>query len=256
MLVQLRHDGRLRLFRQHDHALLSGELASCWRGAGREPDPLPFDLVLAIALHDLAWLDLDDRPRLDSAAARPYSFHEFPLEEKLEAYRKGLDRVAALHPYAALLESLHYTSFPDARDAEEFQETERRRRKELEERLGLEVGNQMRLRRHLAYLQLFDRFSLFVCLTPPSAAADDQPSWVESARHLELPGGGTIHLTWLNDEVLHVDPFPFRDALELRIPYREMEDGPFGDQEELDDAWREASEEWWSFAVRPAPRLA
>lgn len=256
MLVQHRHDGRLRLFRQHDHALVSGELAAAWRGLDREPEPLPFAVVLATALHDLAWLKLDGEPRLDPETGRPFAFHEFPLEEKLEAYRRGLDGVDRIHPYAALLGSLHYTSFPDVAAAEEFVLSEERRRRELQSRLRLAAEDEWLLGRQLGFLRLFDTLSIFLCLAPPSASLEGQPSWVNGARHLDVPGGGAFHLTWVDDEVVHADPFPFHDTLELRLPYRELPPGPFEGQEALRRAWEDAPERVCWVEVRSALRLA
>lgn len=256
MLVQYRHDGRLRLFRQHHHALVSGELAAAWRGISREPASLPFDVVLATALHDVAWRKLDREPRLNPETGRPFAFHEYPLEEKLAAYRRGLDEVARIHPYAALLGSLHYASFPDARSAEEFQVAEMKRRAALERELEIGPEERSVVDGHLAFLQLFDSLSIFLCLTPPSASTEEQPAWVEGARHLKVPAGGTFHLTWADDEVVHVDPFPFRETLELRLPYRELGEGLFGSPRELRRAWKEALEGVWWISIRSPLRLA
>lgn len=256
MLVQHRHDGRLRLVRQHDHALVAGELAGVWRGLDREPAFLSFDLVIATALHDIAWRELDAEPRLDPATGLPYAFHDFPLAEKLVAYARGLDAVSRIHPFAAFLGSLHYASFPDVAEADDFVRAEERRRRELATQLRLEPEDEWRLGRQLAFLQLFDTLSIFLCLAPPSAAVEAQPPWVDEARHLAVPGGGTFHLTWVDDEVVHVDPYPFRETLELRIPYREVEPSRFDGQEELSRAWAEAPERDWWVEVREPLRLA
>lgn len=256
MLVQYRHDGRLRLFRQHHHALVSGELAGAWRGISWEPESLPFDLVLATALHDLAWRGLDREPRLDPESRRPFAFHEHPLDEKLAAYKEGLDEVAAIHPYAALLGSLHYTSFPDVRSAEGFQAAEGKRRAALERELEIGPEERATVDRQLAFLRLFDSLSIFLCLTPPSASTEEQPSWVQGAHHLEVPSGGTFHLTWVDDEVVHVDPFPFRETLELRFPYRQLAKDRFSSPRELRRAWEGSPERVWWVSVRSALRLA
>lgn len=256
MLVQVRREGTLRLIAQHAHALVSGELACAWRGLAREPDPLPFQVVLAVGLHDLAWRGLDERPRLDPSAGRPYPFYAHPLTEKLAAYRAGLDELAAIHPYAALLGSLHYASFPDLGEAEEFQERERDRRRALRGRLGLEDEDEPRVQRDLAWLRLFDTASIFLCLTPPPSDPDANPAWVEDGRHLQAPGGRTFHLTWVDEEVVHADPFPFGDTLEVRIPCRDLPVHAFESQDALDRAWVAAPERHWWVTLRTAPRLA
>lgn len=273
MLVQVRSDGQLRLFRQHAHALAAGELAFAWAGPERDGDPLSFELVLATALHDLSWRELDRRPLRDERTGRPVAFDEYPLAPKLEAYARGLNELEAIHRYAGLLGSRHYTSFPDVRaadspDAKEFVAAERARRARLWRELDLEEAtptdgpwesvseDEPAVSRDLDYLQLFDGLSIFVCLTPPSARAGDRPEWVERLRHLETPGGSLLHLTWMEDDVLHVDPFPFRGPVELRLRYRELPTDSFPDQDALDAAWDAAPDEDWWVSLRPAPRLA
>lgn len=256
MLVQIRRDGRLRLFRQHEHALVSGGLAAAWRGLGREPEWLSFELVLATALHDLAWRELDAQPRLDPDTGRPCPFHAFPLEEKLAAYRRGLDRLGRIHPYAGLLGSLHYTSFPEAGEAGAFQEAERERRERLRSVLDFGPEEEAGLRRDLGFLQLFDSLSIFLCLGPPSADVSAQPAWVEEAHHLVVPGDGAFHLTWADDDVVHADPFPFRETVDLRLSYREVDGSGFASQRELRRAWEAAPERTWWLSVRSALRLA
>lgn len=256
MLVQIGQNGRLRLFRQHHHALVCGELAAAWRGLGRDPEVLPFEFILAAALHDVAWWTLDRAPRLNPETQLPCSFFEHTLAERVEAYVHGLDRVAEIHPYAALLGSLHYASFPAMLELESFQAAERERRRDLASLLRLGPEEEQGIRTHLRYLQLFDTLSIFLCLTPPSANAAAQPAWVDAARHLEAPGGGIFHLTWVDDAVLHADPFPFRDTLELRLPYRELEAGRFTTPQELEEAWELAPDRYWYVSVRSALRLA
>lgn len=255
MLVQFRRDGRLRLFRQHHHALLAGELASTWSGIGREPAPLPFDLVLAVGLHDLSWRELDRVPTWNGETGRPAAFHELPVDEKVAAYLDGLDTVERIHPYSALLGSLHYTSFPDVRDVASLQEPEAKRQERLREELRLGEAEESRLDRHLAYLQFFDALSIFLCLSPPSATTEGQPRWVDEVRHLDTPEGEHVHLTWWDDDVIHVDPFPFRESLEVSLPYREIE-GSVDGAEALAEAWEAAATEAWWLCLQQPPRLA
>jgi len=255
MLVQYRRDGRLRLFRQHDHALLAGELAASWTGIGREPTELPFDLVLAAALHDLAWDELDEHPEWDQEGRSPYAFHSYPLEPKLAAYRNGLDRLERIYPYAALLGSLHYTSFPEVSAIASLQEAEADRRRKLKDMLQAEPVEEARLEHDLAYLKFFDILSIVLCLTPPSASTDGQPEWVATAHHPETPDGGHVHVTWWDDDVVHIDPFPFRASLEIRLPFREVPDDLDG-PEAFSAAWARAVPGHWWLCIQQAPRLA
>lgn len=266
MLIQYRRDGRLRLFRQHDHALASGALAAAWRGLDREPEPLPFEVVLATSLHDLAWRGLDRSPAVDPEEGRPLGFHEHPFLEKLSAYRSGLDEAEAIHPYAGMLGSLHYAHFVESEredrppsereEAAAFLEAEEARRRRLVERLDLGLDEQAGARRHVRWLRMFDAVSLFLCLTPPPADGARRPEWVERARHPGTPDGGRFHLTWRDEEVVHVDPFPFGHAVELRLPYREFPAAPPRDEPVWRREWEAAPADVWWVSLRPSPRLA
>jgi hypothetical protein len=256
MLVQARLDGRLRLFRQHDHALLAGQLAMSWVGFEREPNPLPFDLVLATALHDASWRELDRRPVRDGEIGRPHTFYTHPSESRLVAYRQGLDRLEGLSRHCALLASMHYTSFMDAAEAAEFMRAEAERQERLGRELDFGEEDEDRLSSELAYLRLFDNLSIFLCLTLPGSDDRQRPDWVDDLRHLKSPEGPLLHLTWLGEHLVHVDPFPFRDAVPLHLPYRELARQEFDTQDELDEAWDAAREASWTAWLRPAPRLA
>lgn len=256
MLVQARLDGRLRLIRQHDHALLAGQLAMNWIGLEREPDPLPFHLVLAAALHDASWRELDHRPIVDDESGRPHSFYTQPAASKFSAYRHGLDRLESLSRHCALLASMHYTSFVDAAEAPEFVRDETERQTRLARELDYGEEDEDQLSGELAYLRLFDNLSIFLCLTPPGSDDRQRPDWIDDLRHLKSPEGRLLHLTWLGEDLVHVDPFPFRDAVPLQLSYRELVKREFATQEELDEAWDDAPESSWNAWLRPAPRLA
>lgn len=254
MLIQYRRDGRLRLFRQHDHGLLAGALASRWRGLDREPSPLRFDLVLAIAMHDMAWCALDAEG--PSAADAPIAFYDRPLDERIAVFGSGLDDLERIHPYAALMASLHYASFPDLSADPAFVDGEEERRSRLRRLLGLGSEHDPRIDSDLGYLQLFDSMSIFICLTPPSAALEPLPDWVESCRHLPTPNGDVVHLTWVDDDVLHADPFPFADALELAVPYVDSEPPGHTEPSPVDSQQGDDVQRSWWVSVRQAPRLA
>lgn len=227
-----------------------------WVGFERASRPLPFELVLATALHDVSWLEVDDRPLLDRETGRPHSFHTHPLESKLEAYERGLDRLETLSRHAALLASMHYTMSLDSSEASDFIEREEKRRLRLTIELGMTEEDAEQLSRELAYVRLFDNLSIFLCMTPPGSDDRQRPDWIDDLRHVRSPDGPLLHLTWLGEDLVHVDPFPFRDAVPLQLPYRELARQEFDSEEELIRAWDAAPESSWTAWLRPAPRLA
>lgn len=291
MLVQAR-DRTFRLVRQHDHAMAAGETAHAWRGAGsrgrRAGDPtaeggpvgrgLPFRLVLAVALHDVAWRDLDRRPRLDPERGRPFRFDRHPLGEKLEAYRRGLDEMEAVDPWVGLLGSLHYSSFVGEDRAGGFLRREEARRRRLLAGLaarsardgaggagpggspspGEGTGGEgdvadvlARARRRLAWLKFFDGLSLRLCLAPPEVPEGAVPPWMDRDEALEPPGGSPIELRWRGPDRAVLDPFPLRGPLVLEIPVRDLPARRWDGREELAGAWEEAPERTWRLSLSP-----
>lgn len=270
MLVQVRRDG-MRLVRQHDHALMAGALARSWGAVGREGRPLPFRLVLATALHDLAWRELDAEPRYDADRGRPYGFDEHPLEPKLTAYRAGLNRVEEISPYAALLGSLHYASFLEGEGASGFLSSEQERRERLRAELerpplreaggptpgGGEAGApgpalERRTESDLAWLKFFDGLSIRLCLTAPGGVEDELPPWVDPDRPLEPPEGGErLRLAWEGPGTATLRPWPLAVPVRLEVPVRELGARRYGDAAALRRAWRAAEERQWRLTLRP-----
>jgi len=253
VLVQDRPQG-LRLIRQHDHALASGALARAWTPPDRPA--LPFALVLAVALHDVAWIPADREPSLDASSGRPHDFQTFPAGEKLAAYAEGLDRAEALHPAAGLLGSLHYAAFAEAGSAsapeetERFLEDERRRCRRLEGRPGAAIPGIPR-ERALGLLRFFDRLSLLLCLSAPGSDPAAVPSWLEPPGRVDAPGGRTLELAWKGEGRVLVAPFPLGGSLTLRIPFRDLPSVRFADGDALRRAWEAAPERVWELEVAP-----
>jgi hypothetical protein len=198
------------LIEQHDHGLVSGEFARRWRER-----PIPLEPTLyAIANHDVAWQRLDKTLRWDETTGRPYSFVDYLVEPKLEAYREGLDFLEAQDPYAACLCSMHYASFVrGARGGAEvgFREGEDRRQERLRGALStLELEN---LERNFRLLQTCDDLSLFVCLNEPGR--NDHPWYREGFEFM----GTKFVPTWEDRRTLRLNPSPFSEAFDLSIPH-------------------------------------
>ncbi len=246
MIVQ-RRDGELRLFRQHEHALLSGELALAWREAADEP-AVSDVLVLATSLHDLSWRRLDAEPRFNAGTGRPHDFLDFPRAAKFRAASRAIARVARMHPYAAVLVSLHHATFTGAPPWFARKEADRRHR--ILGQLGRHAPDAERMGLDLAYLRLFDVLSLHVCLTPPGAVAVRVPSWLRGSH--ATPDGGRINLDWVDGETLAVTPFRFGDRpLHLRLPFRDLAGERFDRAERMRAAWRKSSPRRWRFRLVP-----
>ena len=188
MLIQHAPD-HLRLIHQHDHGVLCGELAHAW-GA-----PFDLSLLLAVTLHDLPWVQHDARPQLNPDTGQPYSFIDYPRDDRLALYSAGLDELAAIHPYVGLLVSLHYTTFRGTLGLEPFQTDERARRDALAPRVPHDPAQ---IQRDLAWLKMLDLLSLYICMTPPGASREGHPRWLLADDTLRLPDGSHVRLEWVS----------------------------------------------------------
>jgi len=246
VLIQEREAG-LRLIPQHEHGLLSGELAAAWRGPGGDAG-IAEEVVLATALHDLGWVELDEEPMRNPGTGRPRDFLDFPPRAKYGAAADAIERVAELHPYAGVLVSLHYTGSP-GRPAE-FEEIEEERRMELLAELGDEAPGPAGIRRDLEALRFFDNLSLFLCLTPPGADPSSAPGWLTPELLRPPGGGGPVKLEWRSDERAVVRPAVFgHDDLEVGVEYRDLPETSFASDEALEAAWEESEVERWRLVL-------
>ena len=221
MLVQERQ-GTLRLIRQHDHALLAGELAAAWRGEerGERPD---LRVVLATSLHDALWREADLRPRLDRSSGRPHDFTSFPEAEKTVMVEAGVQRLAAVEPGVAELVARHHRTLTEGTS---------------------EAAPD------LSWLRFFDNLSLFVCLTPPGSVEAARPPWL-SEKLRRPPSGTGLVTSWVDDDLLTLRPFPFEgEALRLRVRCRDIPGRSYRSDEELAEAWASAPEITWTVVLR------
>ena len=267
------------LISQHDHALISGELAEQFgNSAFAKPQPLE-SVIRGIRLHDCGWPLHDDRPTLNPAGL-PLDVFETPRDIALKVWSASADRAAAEDQYAGLLVSLHVlnlsvfvTTLPQAHDRSfnlesppdrfamaKFQQHEIARQEDLRLKLGLRTDRpghhklphdvtqkkEDQLTFNFRLLQAMDAISLAACCTkPPSSQTQDV---------MPQPGGAPLRLNLSrrgNDVV--VDPWPFAgEAVELMIPVCRIERNKFKDDDELRAAAAAGSSEVLNCHVVPA----
>ncbi|MFI5377742.1 MAG: DUF3891 family protein [Tepidisphaerales bacterium] len=236
-MIRRRVDDRFYLIAQHEHALLSGRLASHY-GNGRfsRPDPMA-QVVEAVSMHDCGWQDYDRRPALN-AQGHPYDVFETPLETSLRAWGLAGELLAGAESYTRLMVSLHVMGLSGfaaqqtrGRRAEfeinRFQHAEAERQEILRRQLGMRVDvplklglavvpgitEEEQLRRNHLVLQAMDRLSLAMCCaqTPFSQIEGIVPR--EGARATALQFARTA------DWSMKVEPWPF-DQQEIRLTLR------------------------------------
>jgi hypothetical protein len=241
----------LCLVQQHEHALLSGRLASHF-GNARFDRPYPTDLVVrATSMHDCGWRGHDHSPTVDEHGA-PHHVFMTPLDVAMKMWSNagvdlegegemvrllvslhvmGLSAIAAGNGIRTRREDFHLNQFQHTEI--ELQESLRKSlgyRVDIPLKLGLAVEDgdfrEDELRRNLAILQGMDRLSLAICCeTTPFDRLDPIPPRLESRATV-------VKFKKIGAWDLRVWPWPFdQETLRLTIPTRLIADRPFGDGE-------------------------
>ncbi len=229
-----------------EHARLAGRFAAHWGNAlfpvPAAPAALP-EVLIAVARHDDAWAVRDASPFL-TREGRPAAFtrelvgtyaafEEIDLADYLAVRGAATEAVAAEHPYAAILVSMHtYNLLTEQADLNTikpgdrplhtaFVEGQLARQKELAATLPPELAAHAapeKLQRAFEFLQFCDNLSLITCV------GYDQP---RAIRHTHPDAAGarrTITCTPLGDSTYRLDPWPFdQPALDFTVPTRHIE---------------------------------
>lgn len=104
-MIVLPHREGHAVVTQAEHARMCGVLGRAWA------DPVSDEVILAAEQHELGMLAFDADPELDPDRGLPRTVNRMRLEAHLPLRLDGPRRLAEASPYAALLASLHHTSF-------------------------------------------------------------------------------------------------------------------------------------------------
>jgi hypothetical protein len=215
---------------QHDHAHISGRLAEEWQrsyfeGVERRPE-----VLLAIREHDRAWIPLDAAPIWNEQAHAPHSFLDYPTAPKVQHYQQGIEEVEQLAPYAGLLCSLHYTSFPDlARSpaGQQFLLLETVRQNRLKQQLQLTSPIEIRtLEFHKRLLRFTDNLSLYLCLNEPGTPKTQEHPWyregIPFSDYFAFTQQQLVQVEWPSRNSVQVHPSPFAESFAVTLRYKEL----------------------------------
>ena len=203
---------------QHNHALLSGELASQLRHSLFGDEGRRDEVLLAVRQHDRGWRVLDDTPVWNDKDQLPFSFQDYPMLPKLLMYKSGIDEVEAMSGYAGLLCSMYYSSFEPIRKGEgpgtrDFYAAEMERQERLSRWLG--YPDQGMLAHHYGLLQLCDGLSLYVCFNEAAVSKEDEHPWYRDS--IGTLAGVTYTARWQGREEIIVSPSPFSRSFRATI---------------------------------------
>lgn len=233
------------LVTQHDHAQLSGALASHFDRCFFPNDTQYDALLIAVYEHDRSWIPLDDTPIWNDKIGVPFSFRDYPLLPKLLAYANGLDETEQLNSYAALLCSQHYSSFfigSTEHACLEFCTTEAVRQSRMMQHLSLdEIAG---LSKHLQLLQLCDELSLYLCLNEPGIdKANEFLGNHDGFKRSEMFSRDEERITasWLSRDEIALMPFPFGGEFSAQLRLKRVSKEEINRQG-IEDAYKSA--EW------------
>lgn len=198
------------LITQYDHSVCSGLFASHFA--------VPFHrretTIWAIAEHDRCWIELDKHPKWNLESNEPYSFENYPLDEKLLAYTKGITEIAKVDSFAGYIVSKHFASFfKDAADHQgvQFLLQEQKRQQNLRPLIEMSDHN---LANHCQLLKCCDDLSLFLCLNEPGT--NEHPWYREGL----LFGDMKIKWQWKNPNHLLLNAPLLTQPFVIEIPYQ------------------------------------
>jgi len=259
-MIRHRHGSEFFLFTQHDHALLSGQLAERI-GGGPIDRPSP-RTIEGIALHDSGWPLHDDAPTLNPKA-EPLHVFETPPVIATRVWTASARRAALVDPYSGLLVSLHglhlslmaqasHQSPHDVFELNKFQHAQIELQENLRPQVGLRVDRPLThglaapgespeedtLRADFQLLRALDSLSLAVLCSEEMMTTNNT---LQANR-----GGGSITLRTERTSPFSVlvNPWIFSEgAFELPIRFRSLPSKPFHTEKDFQIAYANASAE-------------
>ena len=236
----------LVLIDQIEHARLAGQLAQAW---GNNQFPLvarPEITIPAIFRHDDGWEIVDRRPVVAKKSHLPIQFTEMDLEPAHEIWRESIDLVADLGPLAQYIVAAHFVALRQRGDRSDEHESQRFITEETFRcESWLDQWNQLAPEQNtsevahlcLAYLQLFDALSLWLCCVSEPAAGN-----------FESPRGSRLTVTQAPATTVFVEPWPFAEStVRISIIGTSVSGRSFANQREFDACTKRKVELTWRF---------
>jgi hypothetical protein len=220
MIVQEDNDALL-LFRQTDHALLSGAFATAWGNDRIPAPPRREQSLIAASRHDDGWAEWELAPKL-RPDGEPVDFIRVPVSDHAPLYKRGVDLVEAEDDFAGLVVSLHFDRlytrpFHPGMDpridhlkddalalAQDHVADERARQSKL--LAAMDTDAQRDADECWRLLQVWDRLSLLVCMNRIGPSVEQKlPPIASVDGDVQIVAKGTA------DGDLIVDPYPFSE---------------------------------------------
>lgn len=234
---------------QPAHAWLAGKLAAAW-GNEDFARPSPFEaVILATRLHDIGWLEWDASPRLGTDG-RPVNFLDTTLSETIPIWRRAVQHMSLIDPYAAILVSKHASTIYRRR-LERGVDPPDRVIGLLAEQEAVREALSLQLAAHPVYgaaveadyLQMAYRWLRACDLLSLALCADEMPSSgvIKAVRGINPAEFIEIKYSRSRPFALQLEPWPFaRTPLQLEIQTRFLSQTTYPNEAAFIDALKEA----------------
>ena len=228
-MIVVKKEDTFLMFEQHEHAKVSGLMASYWSDELFFGKGMKEEAVYAISQHDRAWIPLDERPKWNEEKESPHSFMDHPLEDKIAAYERGVDEIEKESGYAALLCSIHFTAFLDKNTDNpiitQYISREIDRQTRLIKKYDKSV-TEKELNFHIDLLRFCDSLSLYICLNEPGIPKFKENNMFINGFPQIFEGiGEAMNAYWIGEEFVSVEPFPFKESFDVSIPFKRVGNG-------------------------------
>ena len=258
-MLHRHRDSHIVVITQPAHAWISGQIAADWGNPDHGLSPASLELQISAEQHDIAWLDWEQHPTLNTRTGLPHAFNEMPTLEHLDLWGTAMPRALAYGRLPALLISKHgtylYRRFHDydrdssreAARAKEFLQSEELKQESLLSQIQAARDiSQSEITRMRQLLSLWDAMSLALCMgLDDSRTFQDVPAAVD---------GFSLSITPtepLTDRFV-IEPWPFKvERLEVECEGRRL-GGTFKDEQLMRDALVGAETVPLRFSLVPA----
>lgn len=267
MMVNKIDDERLLVVMQVDHSRIAGWFAAHWGNDQFESLRPYHSMVLATQEHDAGWWEWEIRPTLNDAG--------YPIdyigsvgalgEVWLELYKKIVQSMAPIDPYAAYFISMHgdglvtkgmglLDSMPD------WASIDPRFKAFVDEQHDIRSGLLTKIResdelrplatdeylwKNYRHMEVFDQLAQFVCNRYPFNNLSREKGPTPTLGNIPVPVGPgetdtTVRIDVVNESQAVMSPYPFDiDPLPISFQGRILPNRPYDSQEEfLDDFYR------------------
>jgi hypothetical protein len=240
------------LISQVEHARLSGALADAWGAPFEARD----EMVAAIEHHDDGWSAWEVAPKVDSQTGRPLDFTEAPLTDSLAIWRDSICAAADIGPLAGYMVSGHFSALLErfssrwssnatlTKLANDFLAEQRNEREKWSsmwhKKAGRVAANRAMADRGVAWLQLFDWVSLWLCCAERY-----------QAEQFASPDGSLLTMRPVSSPFdISVSPWPFcTPVLELEAIARSIPATRYANPSEVVAAPAEAATLKWTLTT-------